>query len=201
MRRLPIHVQKPRPVRGFVVPGIPFAIFKWLVYALLALDVVLYGMHGTPTEQVDTGAWVMLLALFEWETGDWGMRPRRRMLVHGVRLLASVAVVASCVAYAMQGEWLDFANAATWLAVVAALELEVRVGSERRGFHRVRWATTFALYAALVGFLVAWLVIGLDEGGPGAWLDAWDAALWLLAFAAIELNLFGWAGGSARPQR
>lgn len=194
MRSHAFHATKPRPVRGFVVPGLAFAAFKWCVYALLALNVALYGLHGTPTEQLDTGAWVLLLLLFEWETGPWPMGSRVRRLVHGLRLLASAAVVASCAAYAMQREWLDLANATTWLAVVVALELEVRVPPARRRFHRARRALTLGLYLALASFLVAWLAIGLAEGGAGAWLDAWDAGLWLLAFAAIELNVFGWAG-------
>lgn len=196
-RRVHAH-PKPRPIRGFVVPGVAFALFKWSVYALLALNVALYGVHGTPTEQVDTGAWVLLLLLFEWETGGWGITRRARLAAHGLRLLASLAVLASCIAYALQREWLDFANASAWLAVVVALELEVRVPSGRRRFHRLRGAITLGLYIALASFLLAWLAIGLGEGGTAAWLDAWDAALWLLAFAAIELNVFGWAGTRAR---
>jgi hypothetical protein len=40
---------KPRPARGFVV-------FKWCVYALLALDVLLFGLYGRATELLDTTA-------------------------------------------------------------------------------------------------------------------------------------------------
>lgn len=201
MRADAFNVTKPRPARGFVVPGAAFVAFKWCVYALLALNVALYGLHGTPVEQLDTGAWVILLLLFEWETGGWPMGRRGRIAAHGLRLLASLAVVSSCVAYAVQREWLDLANSLTWLAVVVALELEVRVSPARRHFHRARHAITLGLYVALASFLVAWLAMGLAEGGPGTWLDAWDAALWLLAFAAIELNVFGWAGHAAGHRR
>ena len=188
------HARKPRSVRGFVVAGRSFAAIKWTVYALLAANVVLYGLHGTINEQVDTGAWVVLLLLFEWETGHWRLAPATRPFVHGLRLLASLAIVAACAAYALRGEWLDFANALAWLGVVVALELEVRVPPARRRFHVIRRALTFGLYAALTAFLVAWLSIGLAQRDAGAWLDAWDAALWLLAFAVIELNVFGWGG-------
>lgn len=191
-------MRKPRPVRGFFVAGAAFVAFKWSVYALLALNVALYGAHGTVNEQVDTAAWLVLLLLFEWETGGWRLSARMRTRVHGVRLAASFAVLAACTAYAMQREWLDFANAFAWLAVVVALELEVRVPPARRRFHVMRRALTLGLYLALVAFLVAWLVIGLDEGSASAWLDAWDAALWLLAFAVIELNVFGWARPRSR---
>lgn len=190
MPRLPAGSAKPRHVRGFVVPEAAFTAFKWSVYALLALNVALYGIHGTPVEQVDTAAWVALLLLFELETGGWTPGGSGRRFARGLRVLASAAVVASTIAYGLQREWLDFANATTWLAVVAALELEMRVPPERRAFHRLRRVLTQGLYAALATFLFAWLGRGLADGDAGAWLDAWDAGLWLLAFCAIELNVF-----------
>ncbi|MFC0676998.1 hypothetical protein ACFFGH_03910 [Lysobacter korlensis] len=184
---------KPRQVRGFVV-------FKWLVYALLAIDVGLYATQGTATEMVDTAAWLVLLLLFEWETGGWPLRPRTRRALHAVRLLASAAIVWACRDYALQREWLDFANALTWLAVVFALELEVRVAATRIGFHRVRRAITWMLYAALGGFIVAWLWQAQGQVA-GAWLDAWDASLWLAAFIAIELNVFALGAANDRTHR
>jgi hypothetical protein len=182
-------VTKPRPVRGFVV-------FKCLVYALLALNVALYAGHGTATEVLDTAAWLVLLLLFEWETGGWAMSPGQRVFVHGLRMVAAAAVVWACASYAIEREWLDFANAVTWLAVVLALELEVRVAARRRVFHRVRHAVAWGLYFALAGFAGTWLVLGVANT-DGAWLDAWDALLWLAAFVVIELNVFGAANAGA----
>jgi hypothetical protein len=179
----PDAATKPRPVRGFVV-------FKWLVYALLAVDVALYARQGTATEVLDTSAWLVLLLLFEWETGGWAMSSRQRVLVHGLRMLAAIAVAWACASYAFAREWLDFANATTWLAVVFALELEMRVPGRYRTFHRYRRIATWMLYVALAGFVVAWLALGIGDA-DGAWLDAWDALLWLAAFVAIELNVFG----------
>lgn len=159
------------------------------MYALLALDVALYAAHGTLTETLDTAAWLVLLLLFEWETGDWPRSPRSWRVVHGLRALASLVVAWACADYALQREWLDFANAATWLAVVLALELEVHMPPHRRRFHALRRVAMWPLYLALTGFIVAWLVLGGTDV-DGAWLDAWDATLWLVAFVVIELNLF-----------
>lgn len=159
------------------------------MYALLALDVALYAAHGTFTETLDTAAWLVLLLLFEWETGGWSRGPRSVRVVHGLRALASLVVAWACIDYALQREWLDFANAATWLAVVLTLELEVRVARHRRRFHAARRVVAWVLYAALVGFIAAWLALGGSDI-TGAWLDAWDATLWLAAFGVIELNLF-----------
>ena len=176
---------KPRPGRGFFV-------FRWLVYGLLAADIVLYARFGRTTELVDTAAWFVLLMLFEWETGGWRMSERARMSVHVVRVLAGLAVALAVAGYAWEREWLDFANEAVWLAVIVLLEIEVRVPRQARELHRWRrWITTL-LYAALVAFMLVWLADGLVGEEPWhALLDAGDALLWLVAFATIELNVFG----------
>ncbi|WP_024889240.1 hypothetical protein [Luteimonas huabeiensis] len=186
---------KPRPVRGF-------ALFKWAIYALLAGNVALYALQGTPTEAIDTAAWVLLLLLFEWETGDWRLPRWSRAAVRLLRGLAGLAVVWACVDYALAGERLDFANAATWLGVVLALELELRMPAHWRRTHRARRLAAWALYAALAAFVLAWWALAIG-GQREARLDAWDASLWLAAFVVIELNVFGWAGSvrAAAPQR
>lgn len=185
---------KPRPVRGFVL-------FKWAVYALLAGNVALYALQGTPTETVDTAAWVLLLLLFEWETGGWRLPRWSRTAVRLLRGLAGLAVVWACVDYALDGERLDFANAAAWLGVVIALELELRLPARWRRAHRARRLAAWALYAALAAFALAWWALAFG-GEREAWLDAWDATLWLAAFVVIELNVFGWAraAGDASPR-
>ena len=66
--------------------------------------------------------------------------------------------------------------------------------------HRWRRRVAALLYLMLVGFMLVWLVDGLIGDQPlHALLDAWDALLWLVAFATIELNVFGL--GPARPRR
>lgn len=202
MRASQAHHPKPRPVRGFGVSGraaLAWRVGKAVLYALLAVNVGLYALHGTPAETLDTAAWLLLLGLFEWETGGWGLRTRSRRVVHVLRAIATLAVLVACAGYALAREWLDFANASAWLAVVLLLEAEVRVPSRHARLHRVRRALAMACYVALSGFVVAWTVDGL-RGDRDALLDAWDAALWLLAFVAIELNVFGLQSPGARAQ-
>lgn len=176
---------KPRPRRGFVV-------FKWIIYALLAMDVALYARFGRVTELIDTAAWFVLLLLFEWETGGWPLPSRWRPALHGARLLAAVAVVVAVVGYALERVWLDFANETVWLGVIALLELEVRLSPSAVRWHRLRRILAACLYLALVGFLLTWAAMGFgDEDPRAAWLDSWDALLWLVAFVVIELNVFG----------
>jgi hypothetical protein len=165
---------------------------KWTIYALLAVDVALYARYGRLTELIDTAAWLVLLLLFEWETGGWRLPARWVPALHGVRLLASAAVVVAVVGYAFERVWLDFFNELTWLCVVALLELEVRLPPSATRLHRLRRMVAAALYLALVGFLLTWAAMGFgDEDPRAAWLDSWDALLWLVAFVVIELNVFG----------
>ena len=182
---------KPRPARGFVV-------FKWCVYALLALDVLLYARYGRATELLDTAAWVVLVLLFEWETGGWRLPVAMRPLLHGARAVAALAVVVAVVGYAFEREWLDFANETTWLGIVALLELDVRLPRRFGRAHRLRRRASALLYLALGAFLLGWMIEGVAGGAADAWLDTWDAALWLVAFWVIELNVFGWGARATR---
>ncbi|MNR64314.1 hypothetical protein D3C85_1869150 [compost metagenome] len=45
--------------------------------------------------------------------------------------------------------------------------------------------------------MLTWAAMGIGGQDPhAAWLDTWDALLWLVAFVVIELNVFGFSGTS-----
>ncbi len=84
--------------------------------------------------------------------------------------------------------WTDVINAGTWLLVVTVLEIDVWLQTRGRfegAIFRTSYAAKALLYTVLLGAAVFW---GLE----GDFLDFWDAFLWLLAFAFIELNVFDW---------
>ena len=84
--------------------------------------------------------------------------------------------------------FVDVLNAVTWLGVVLLIEAEVylhlrgRFGPQLRNLSR---QLLLALSAVLLGCAVYWLLYS-------EFLDFWDAMLWLVAFAFIELNILGW---------
>jgi hypothetical protein len=84
--------------------------------------------------------------------------------------------------------WVDVVNAGVWLLVVLLLEIDVRL-QERNRFEglalRVSNLTKYVLYSTLLLAAVYW-------GIKGDFVDFWDAFLWLVAFAFIELNVFEW---------
>ena len=165
--------------------------FKRAVLVLLALDTALYVWRGTPGEAVDTLAWFTLLVLFYWETqaGARTMHAVPPVAIRIARLLAGVAVTATAIAYTREHAWLDAANSWLWIAVVTLLELEVRY-PEQVERHRGRFSAVAAtLYGTLTLMPLAWLA-------QGQWLAAYDALLWLIAFATIEIDVL-----SARDSR
>ena len=161
--------------------------FKLGVYGLLALNIGLFLLHGTLTEAVDSLGWLVLLAVFEWESTarDRLRRPGWEATgLLGARALGYGIVLFAAIGYLREGEWLDLANAALWLLVCAVLAWDVHVpGRYDAREWRLRNILKAVLYAPLFGIALAW-------GVTGAWLDFYDAALWILCFFAVELKVF-----------
>jgi hypothetical protein len=71
----------------------------------------------------------------------------------------------------------------TWIGIVLLLEYDVySPGEYSRWEWYLRSGAKLVLYAALFVFALLW---GLE----GAWLDTYDALLWILCFFAIEVNV------------
>lgn len=158
--------------------------FKVTVFTLLACNAAVFLLTGTASEALDTVAWLVLLALFELETGH-GNRlrgGRAASVVRGTRLVAATGVVAAALGYMFERDWLDAVNSLLWIAVVVILEFEVRnphaVDRHRAWF--AAGATT--LYAGLGVLVLVW-------AWRGEWFDAYDALLWLIAFVTIEIDV------------
>jgi hypothetical protein len=158
--------------------------FKAAVFALLACNTAIYLFAGTLSQALDATAWLTLLALFELETGFAGRfrAGGAAIAIRGTRLAAAAAVIAAATGYFHQNEWLDAVNTGLWMAVVVLLEFEVRfpraVTRRRISFA----ATATALYAGLAVLVLIW-------AWRREWFDAYDALLWLTAFAMIEMDV------------
>ena len=80
----------------------------------------------------------------------------------------------------------DVINASTWILIVILLEADDWIKSRFETDVRLAMALNFAkvtLYSFLLGCAIFW-------GFSGVFLDFWDAFLWIVAFAFIELNVF-----------
>ena len=161
-----------------------FPVFKLAVFVLLAGNAVIYAGTGTENEALDSVAWFVLLVLFEIETAFEAVMQRRgaARVIRLIRFAAALAIAAAALGYLRDGEWLDAINAMLWIGVVALLEFEVRYPVAASAQRSALLAVASALYGALAAVVLVW-------AWQGEWFDAYDALLWLVAFATIELDL------------
>ncbi len=158
--------------------------FKLAVFVLLVANTAVFAAGGTLAEGLDSVAWFTLLVLFELETAHAHRlsTPRAVTAVHGVRLLAAAGVIAAAIGYLHGKAWLDAVNAWLWIGVVVLLEIEVRYARVLTRRRVLFGAAALVLYLSLAGVVLVW-------AWRGEWFNAYDAALWLIAFAAIEMNV------------
>ena len=158
--------------------------FKAALLVLLAANTIYFVVAETASKGVDSAAWLILLLLFQAET-NFGTRMqsrRTRVFVRVLRLLAGAGVFAATLGYIFEENTLDALNAIVWIVLVILLELELRRPLLVRRHPRLFKASAGVVFAALALLVFAWSAAGM-------WFDAYDAALWLLAFALLELDI------------
>jgi hypothetical protein len=163
-----------------------------IVFALLACDTAYYLYAGTLSKGLDAAAWLVLLALFALETGFAVhiTTPRTAIVMRTVRLTAAAGICVAGIGYVLEQDSLDVANTALWIAVVVLLEIEVRHPGAVARLRTEFTVTAATLYAGLAVLVLIW-------AWRGEWFDAYDAALWLVAFATIEMDVLAVASPDA----
>ena len=169
-----------------------YPVLKAAIFALLIWNTASYLFGGALSKAIDAAAWLILLSLFELEAG-LGARlrgQRAAMAIRYSRLAAAGAVGVAAIRYFFEGEWLDVINTVLWITVVVLLEFEMRY--PRAVARRHGWFTTTAvvLYTGLAILVPLW-------AWRGEWFDAYDALLWLAAFAMIEMEVLRISGRHA----
>ena len=107
-----------------------------------------------------------------------------------LNLFCYSVILYAWVGYLRERDWVDAVNATAWLGVCAVLVYQMYVPGDYEGWERraVNAAKVLA-YGTILGCAVWWTI---DASNP---LDAIDAWLWLVCFAVIELNVFGFEQG------
>ena len=85
--------------------------------------------------------------------------------------------------YFLDNQWLDVTNSALWFVMIILFELKMRWPTIVQKYQPVYNVTNMAVLAGLGIVALIWL---LDS----AWLDAFDAVLWLVALVVIDLDVF-----------
>lgn len=155
-----------------------------MIVLLLTVDAVAYAMSDRPSTAIDAFAWLILLLLFEWETrltgrwsGNW-----LATSIQTVRAVAILGIGIATFAFLEEDAWLDVMNSALWIGVVVLLECEVRFPLLVCLRPRLFAALSRILYGGLAALVLTW-------AWRREWLDAYDALIWLIAFAIIEMDV------------
>jgi len=167
-------------------PRTRFRIFKFTVYGLLTFNLYLLIREGFSAEVLDQVGWLILLGVFEWEstTLHRDYHPREKLALGLAQAIGYVTVIAGWIGYWLTALWPEFINATLWLIVVALLFTDVHRPAHFGSLAwRVRNLLKLATYAGLVGCAVYW-------GIYGSLIDFYDAVLWIVCFAVVELNIF-----------
>jgi hypothetical protein len=157
---------------------------KAALFVLIAANTFYFALAETPSKGVDSVAWFTLLVLLVAETSfsDRLSRPYAKAILRTLRLVAAAGVLAATVGYLFEENTLDAANAALWILVVILLEIELRWPAVVASSPRFFKTAAAAAFGGLGLLVVMWL-------SHRMWFDAYDAALWLLAFGLIELDV------------
>ncbi|MEI6543854.1 MAG: hypothetical protein WCL60_10040 [Methylococcales bacterium] len=159
----------------------PYPKFKLAILALLAIDVVIYAFVGTLTRFLDAFSWMLLLIIYEMESMEIVFISQAVVSLVRNSLIAVIGWV--LLRYFLDNQWLDVTNSALWFVMIILFELKMRWPTIVQQYQPVYNVTNMAVLAGLGIVALIWL---LDS----AWLDAFDAVLWLVALVVIDLDVF-----------
>ncbi len=163
-----------------------FLIFKYTVYALLALNMLFYFINEPAYVGVDALGWVILLALAEWQSwkeAEDDLTPHELAIVIAVQVVCSILILFSWSKFYAEAQWLDFISASLWLVIVVLLFFDFSTNSvAKRRAHKWYNALKYILYGALVLIIV--LLAALRD-----YFNFYDAVLWAICFFTIEMDL------------
>lgn len=163
-------------------PSLQYPKSKCFILVLLTLNAAIYAVVDTLTTAIDAGTWLILLLIYELEASSSGL-PISESILNKIRtgLIGVIGLV--FFSYLHDSEWLDVSNSLLWFALIAIMEMEVRQPEIVFKYANLFWLLTIVIFSGLIAMSGIWL-------WQRAWLDAYDALLWIVAFGLIEVDLF-----------
>jgi len=165
--------------------------FKWSVYFLLFINMILFFKTRTIVEGIESLAWLILLIMFEWETAQLNkpyISVHKNRMIFVLTIIAYIFIIYSAYYYMIpeyikKNGKLDMYNTITWLLVVILIEYDVYFPGK---YYRLEWIIRNILkkilYCILFIVAVLWLI-------NGEFFNFYDAFLWIICFFFIELNI------------
>lgn len=162
--------------------NLPHGKLRITIAVLLTLNALLYAAIDSLIATVDAFAWLVLLLSFELETAGLPETLSETTL-HKIRNGLIIIIALVSVGYLFLGDILNLINSVLWFALIALLEIEVRAPSLVIEHKTLYWLASILVFTGLVAMVVIWTL-------SGSLLDAYNGALWIIAFALIEVDLF-----------
>ncbi|MEY2695955.1 MAG: hypothetical protein RL333_93 [Pseudomonadota bacterium] len=167
---------------------------KIALLILLLVNALVFMLRGELNDSFDSLAWIVLMVLYEIETGRIQRLQSGWLQLPWIRNLAVLVVVFAELSYFFEGAWLDGVYSFLWLLVVALFEFESRypdaVSAHPQGFR----AAGAGLVLGMIGVIGAWI-------SEHAYFNAYDGLIWSLAFLIIDLDLMASALDPADQRR
>ena len=149
---------------------------------LLLVNALVFMTRGEFNDSFDSLAWIVLMVLYEIDTGRIQGLESGRLQLPWIRNLAVLVVVFAELSYFFEGAWLDGVYSFLWLLVVALFEFESRY-PDAVSAHPQRFRVAGAgLVLGMIGVIGAWI-------SEHAYFNAYDGLIWSLAFLIIDLDL------------
>ena len=150
--------------------------------ALLLVNALVFLVRGEFNDSFDSLAWILLMLLYEFETGRLvGFQSIKRHFPW-IRNLAVVVVVLAELSYLFEEAWLDGVYSLLWLMVVALFEVESRYPRQIVDHPQLFRAAGAGLILGMMGVIGAWIF-------EQSYFNAYDGLIWSLAFLIIDLDL------------
>ena len=154
--------------------------FKLAIVVLIAVNVVIYAAVDNLIGAVDSLAWLMLLVLYELDANCAGLMGDKNL--HRIRTFLIVVIALVFLAYVHDREWLEVINFIFWFALITLLELEAHLPDKVFKYRISYWWATVIVFTGLIAMVMVWAC-------QSAWLDVYDAILWVIAFGSIEVDM------------
>lgn len=155
----------------------PHNLFRYAILGLLLVNFTLFVSNEMLLRSIDALAWLMILVVIEWPNNE-RISDSMTLWPSMTKIVALGMICLSCGNSLLEKDFVSLANELTWLCVLLLPEYTYK----KYKFLKL------ILYVSLVVYAVYW---GMHQ----AWLDCYDAALWITAFLQLEnekYDIFGW---------
>lgn len=155
---------------------------KLVVLALLIVNAGIFLYRGEYNDSFDSLAWIVLMGIYELNTGKLEPLFAPKADIQGIRMLAIGVVLVAEISYFFEGAWLDGIYSFEWILVIGLFELETRAPRWVRAHPVIFRGAALMVMTSMLAVIFAWL-------GEGAYFNAYDALIWSLAFIIIDLDI------------